>query len=1081
MVANVGSDNVSVIDLETMEVTATLKVGRFPIGVAIDETRDLAVVTNGEDGNVSLIHLPTPEVVFEVAVGDRPAGVAIHSGLGIAVVANRGNDNVSLIDLDARANVATIPVEGDFPRGVAIHEGKNLAVVANAGGNTISLIDVAARRLLSNLAVGTAPTGVGVHELTSQAVVSNSGLVRGSTDLGGLTTASIVDLEGEELVEDVPVGSAAFGVDVDEASQMAVVANFGSNDVTLIRVPFATPRLNDVQPKTLPPGVTEHEITVTGTGFAPISVVTLNGQPLPTTFVSSTELRATLSGELLEQLLQVSSISADEAQPVRFDATVPLVFGVVTGDKQSDPQAAPLATTIQRLPEAAFLVSVDPDRLTAGPDGGTLTFGGRGITANTIAHFGDLQLPGRDTSPTEITVDVPGPLEPGNVTVSLENLPVVIDGQSLGGGRSRSLTVLIEEEVLPVLNPVVTAVSPSSVLQGSASIVLNISGRNFEPGITTVTFGDRELDATVTENLIEAPAPDDAFETTGTVSGVVDSLGKTASFSITVLPRPVSISAIDPTVAEAGLDSLRVTVSGSNFPRDTMVTVDGTGVSTDFLDATTVVGTIPSVFLATPGPLTISVDVPLVGEAVTGLTLELRNPAPVAESLDPSEVSLAADFPIRVIVTGRNLVRASRVHVDGAAVDTTFLNSTSLAFELTRGPGIQSLLSVDGGAIPSLLAVSGAGRLSVTVVNPDPGGGTSDALVFTIRQLVPRIDAADPDSVRFNSSRSTTITLTGGGFVANSEVSVDGSPAATVFVDANTLTFDLPAGTAAGDHDITVTNDVTSNSVTITVTRPPPTVSSVRPDSGVEGTPHDVDIVGGNFVAGAEVLVDGQPSGGKFGGPTSMSVTLDSAPAGTRSISVRNPDGTESNAVDFTDIPEPVRVPRIRSVSPGPSDIKAGDTVTIIADGLIRGTQVFHSDTDVGIADESCGRPVDHNDPDRNEFYSRFNRNARRWPGDFGNRDQRGVRQLDHVERDDQHRLGTLRWLHLQGDDGQRSERHGRVHDRERQGDRHVGRTELGDPGCDRSRHDYWEPVHRRDVGQHQCRDRPVLHGQQQH
>ena len=47
---------------------------------------------------------------------------------------------------------------------------------------------------------------------------------------------------------------------------MAVVANFGSNHVTLIRVPFATPRLNDVQPKTGPPGGTEHEITVTGDG-----------------------------------------------------------------------------------------------------------------------------------------------------------------------------------------------------------------------------------------------------------------------------------------------------------------------------------------------------------------------------------------------------------------------------------------------------------------------------------------------------------------------------------------------------------------------------------------------------------------------------------------------------------------------------------------------------------------------------------------------------------------------------------------------------------------------------------------------
>ena len=82
MVANVGSDNVSVIDLETMEVTATLKVGRFPIGVAIDETRDLAVVTNGEDGNVSLIHLPTPEVVFEVAVGGPAGGGGDPFGAG---------------------------------------------------------------------------------------------------------------------------------------------------------------------------------------------------------------------------------------------------------------------------------------------------------------------------------------------------------------------------------------------------------------------------------------------------------------------------------------------------------------------------------------------------------------------------------------------------------------------------------------------------------------------------------------------------------------------------------------------------------------------------------------------------------------------------------------------------------------------------------------------------------------------------------------------------------------------------------------------------------------------------------------
>ena len=944
VVANVGSDNVSVIDLETMEVTATLDVGRFPVGVAIDETRELAVVTNGEDGNVSLIHLPTPEVVFEVAVGDRPAGVAIHSGLGIAVVANRGNDNVSLIDLDARTNVATIPVEGGFPRGVSIHEGKNLAVVANASSNTISLIDLGSRQLIRNLDVGTAPTGVGIHELTSHAVVSNSGLVRGSTDLGGLTTVSIVDLEGEELVEDVPVGSAAFGVDVDEASQMAVVANFGSNDVTLIRVPFATPRLTDVQPKTLPPGAVEHEITVTGTGFAPISVVTLNGQPLPTTFVSTTELRAILSGELLEQLLQVSSISADDAQPVRFDATAPLVFGVVTGDKVSEPPADPLATRILTLPTGVSLFTMEPTEGEVGTST-SLTLRGQGITGNTIVHFGGLELPGSETSATEMTVDIPGSAlsEPGDVAVFLENPAVVVDGQSLGGGTSQSLTFKIAAPQPKVENPVIESVSPSSVFVGSRSVVLNVSGGGFAPGITEVTLGGRTLDATVTEDSIEASVPDELFETAGTLSGLLDSLGKTASFSISVVPQAPSISGIDPIEAPAGGDSVAVTVTGEHFTPDTMITVDGTRISTDFGDATTVTGTIPGAFTRLPGSLTIGVIVPLGGEAVAVQPLVIRNPAPVADGLEPSEASLA-EFPIRVTVTGRNFVRASMVHVDGSPVDTTYLNTTSLAFDLTRGPGIQTLLSVDGGSIPSFLAVSGAGTLSVTVVTPEPGGGTSDAVTFTIRDLVPKIDAADPDTVPFNSSASTTITLTGSGFKADSVVELDGSPVASVFVDANTLTFDLAAGTAAGDHDVTVTNQVTSNSVSLRVTARPPIVSSVQPDRGVAGENHSVEVNGENFIEGADVLVDGQPGGGRFNGSTSMSVTLPPAPAGTRSISVKNPDGAESNAVDFTDFEAPAPTVRIVSVTPDPSTAKAGQLLTIILEGFGDTTQLVLDD-----------------------------------------------------------------------------------------------------------------------------------------
>ena len=392
VVANVGSNNVTVIDLTTMTVTKTIDVGRFPIGVAIDTERDLAVVTNGEDGNVSLIHLPTLEVVSQIQVGERPAGVAINSRTGIAVVANRGADTVTLIDLDARSSVSTIGTEGDFPRAVAINETTNVAVVTNANSNAVALIDLETRRFIGTVAVGVGPSGVAIHELTNSAVVSNSGLSLGSSDLGTLTTAEIIDLGGRTLVDSVPVGSTAFGVAVDEASQIAVVANFGSNDVTVIRIPNPTPQVDDVSPKTFPAGGGEFTITVQGSGFLPTSVVTLNGEALPTIYVSPTELQAVISAALLDELLQVSSISLDEGAGQRFAQTNPLQFNIEVinpgpGGGKSPPPSNPGAGQIQPSNSEPVLLSISPTEIETGASELELTLNGKQLQRDQRGGF----------------------------------------------------------------------------------------------------------------------------------------------------------------------------------------------------------------------------------------------------------------------------------------------------------------------------------------------------------------------------------------------------------------------------------------------------------------------------------------------------------------------------------------------------------------------------------------------------------------------------------------------------------------------------------------------------------------------
>ena len=184
LVANPGSNNVSVIDLNRNQETRKIAVGRFPVGIAINPVTQRAVVTNADDDSVSIIDLNTLSVAGQIPVGTRPQGVAINPVTNQALVTNSASNDAWLIDLNTNGVIARIAA-GQFPRGVAISSLTNVAVVANANSNDITVMDLNARTVLYTVKGGIGPTGVAIHELTNEALITNSGVVRGSTDFGG--------------------------------------------------------------------------------------------------------------------------------------------------------------------------------------------------------------------------------------------------------------------------------------------------------------------------------------------------------------------------------------------------------------------------------------------------------------------------------------------------------------------------------------------------------------------------------------------------------------------------------------------------------------------------------------------------------------------------------------------------------------------------------------------------------------------------------------------------------------------------------------------------------------------------------
>lgn len=79
-----------------------------------------------------------------------------------------------------------------------------------------------------------------------------------------------------------------------------------------------------------------------------------------------------------------------------------------------------------------------------------------------------------------------------------------------------------------------------------------------------------------------------------------------------------------------------------------------------------------------------------------------------------------------------------------------------------------------------------------------------------------------------------------------------------------------------------------------------PGISSLSPAAGVVGVQVTVRVLGSNFEAGSVIEVDQVAVPTTYVSASELTATVTPAAAGTKRITVRNPNDEESNGVDFT-------------------------------------------------------------------------------------------------------------------------------------------------------------------------------------
>ncbi len=271
-------------------------------------------------------------------------------------------------------------------------------------------------------------------------------------------------------------------------------------------------------------------------------------------------------------------------------------------------------------------------------------------------------------------------------------------------------------------------------------------------------------------------------------------------------PAP-TIKSLSPSSIEAGLPAFTLTVSGSSFTPASTVVWNGSQLSSLFVSTSQLTAQIPANFIQTAGTAQVSVFTPSPGGG-TSLTLTFiidpaPSPVPQITSLSPSGVTTGTG-QFTLVVRGNNFVSPSMVMVNGASRQTTFQNPTYLQ---------AAILASD---------VAAGGSLPITVLNPPPGGGSSNVFMLSVTNPVPVVGALSPATIQAGSP-ATGLGISGSNFVPNSVVLLNGAPHPTVFTSSTQVSISLTTGDLAqgGVDQVQVQNPApgggTSNIATLPI------------------------------------------------------------------------------------------------------------------------------------------------------------------------------------------------------------------------------------------------------------------------
>jgi uncharacterized protein (DUF1800 family) len=597
---------------------------------------------------------------------------------GTLVYFNGAPVSTKIIDIDHIK--PSVPVPGNANGSITVQ-----IVVPSPGGGTVNFTEPIAPNSIALTATDSEGVNTGTAKLgenvTMTDVVSGSGQTGVTWSVVGGGTISSAGLYT------APAAMPSSGTVTITA---AITSNPGitaSYSLTLLN---PLPTVKSISPAAAIAGTTT-AITLTGTGFTPGTVFSVNGSAVPTTYVSPTSVTV----QVAVAAGTTSSLSLVGQNPSPGGGSGP-VFSLPTWSiilTATDADGTNTGTARLGVP-VNFTTSIVTGSFTS--------------RAWSLQGAGVLKYSGANNSNATYT---PPQTMPSNPSVTV----VAYMGSNTAVTTSYPITL-----INPI--PVVSSASPSQLLSGGTQTVALV-GSGFVPG-TVVLFNGQTLPTTyVNYNnaTVQVPVPANA---SGTLSLQVQNPapggGAGTTFAETVPTNTITLTATDADGVNTGTAELGVSVTMSAAVAGSEQTAVNWSLSGAGSLSASGVYTAPA---ALPSNQAVTITAALASDPsiTASYSLSIINPTPVILSATPSVVPTGTTTT--VTVTGTGFVPGTSLDTNVGSVTSTYQSATTMVAQITVPAG-------------------SSGELQLSAENTAPGGGTGPFLVVPISAPISTTEAA---------------------------------------------------------------------------------------------------------------------------------------------------------------------------------------------------------------------------------------------------------------------------------------------------------------------------------------------------